>query len=186
MKSFHHRVAVLGAAMGLGTTLAGASGTVVQINDGATPGNCVFGVAAIGWMWTAPTSFVWDGLGSIFKTCCQFNVLSPSQATLLIATNTPANGGTTPYAGAVDGVANSIFAGIAVTAGNSYLIGYSNLTSNPPFAMGVNIVNCVPDQPLGTVNLSGWYTANNFASFIPASVVGGVQQQPLPSPHPCS
>ena len=182
MKTQRLRPAAFAAALCLGTTLVQASGTVVQINDGATPGDFVFGVSSIGWMWTAPTSFTWDGLGSTFKTCCQFNVLAPSQATLLIATDTPANGGTTLFSGAVDGAGHASFAGIAVTAGTSYFIGYGNLTGNAPYAVGVNIVNWVPDQPQGTVNLGGWYTGNGFATFVPASVVGGVQQQPFSAP----
>jgi hypothetical protein len=168
--------------MSLASPWAAASAVVSNVNGSATPGAFVFGPANIGWLWTAPVSFTWDGLGSTFHTCCEFNVLSPSQAILTIATNVPALGGSTLYSGAVDGAGHASFAGLSVTAGTTYFIGYSNLTGNGNFAVGVNITNWVPAQPAGTVNLSGWYTGAGFQSFIPQSVVGGVQQQPFSAP----
>lgn len=177
-------VAALAMAIALAQapTPALASAVVTDVNGSATPGNFVFGPSNIGWLWTAPTSFTWDGLGSTFHSCCEFNVLSPSQAVLTIATNVPALGGTTLYSGAVDSAGHSSFAGISVTAGTSYFIGYSNLTGNGIYAVGVNITNWVPAQPAGTVNLSGWYTGTGFQNFFPQSVVGGVQQQPFSAP----
>jgi PEP-CTERM motif len=169
-------------ALGLCSGWAAASAVVTNVNGSATPGDFVFGPSNIGWLWTAPVSFTWDGLGSTFHTCCEFNVLSPSQAVLTIATNVPALGGTTLYSGAVDGAGHSSFAGISVSAGTSYFIGYSNLTGNGNFAVGVNITNWVPAQPAGTVNLSGWYSGVGFQNFFPQSVVGGVQQQPFAAP----
>lgn len=174
------------AAFALGLALAGAataaSPVVTNVNGSATPGNFVFGPSTIGWQWTAPLSFSWDGLASTFKTCCEFNVLSPSQVTLLIATDSPANGGTTLFTGQLDANGRTSFPTIPVSAGSSYFIGMSNLTGGGPFAVGVNIVNWVPAQPAGTVNLSGWYTGANFETFVPQSVVNGVQQQPFSAP----
>ncbi len=170
------------ATIGLGATLAAASPVITNVNGAATPGDFVFGPSTIGWQWTAPLSFAWDGLGSTFKTCCQFNILPPSQVTLLIATDTPANGGTTLFSGQLDGSGRATFPAINVTAGTSYFIGMSNLTGSSPFAVGVNIVNWVPAQPAGTVNLSGWYTGPSFETFIPQSEVNGVQQQPFSAP----
>lgn len=174
--------AALAAVMTMASALATASPVLSDVNGAATPGDFVFGPSNIGWIWTAPVSFVWDGLGSSFHSCCQFNVLSPSQATLLIATNTPAGGGTTLRTAAVDAAGHASFDGLSVTGGASYFIGYGNLTGVANYAVGVNIANWVPAQAAGTVNLSGWYTGINFASFIPQSVVGGVQQQPFSAP----
>ena len=170
------------AVLSLFATLATASGVVSNVNGAATPGDFVFGGPQFGWKWTAPVSFVWDGLGSSFHSCCQFNVLSPSQATLLIATNTPALGGTTLFSGLLDNAGHASFAGINVTAGTTYFIGYSGLQGGGNFAVGVNIANWVPAQAPGTVNLSGFYDGANFANFVPQSVVGGVQQNPFAAP----
>jgi hypothetical protein len=159
-----------------------ASSVITQVNGAATPGDFVFGPSTIGWSWTAPQSFIWDGLGSTFHSCCEYNVLSPSQVTLLIATDTPSNGGSTLASTSLDGSGHASFAGIAVTAGTTYFIGMSNLTGSANYAVGVNIANWVPSQALGTVNLSGWYTGANFQTFIPQSIVGGVQQQPFSAP----
>lgn len=172
----------LGVAVTLNPSAARASPVLSDVNGAGTPGDFVFGPSTIGWSWTAPLSFTWDGLGSTFKSCCQFNILSPSQVTLTIATDTPANGGVMLFSGLLDATGHASFAGISVQAGNSYFIGLSGLTGSSPFAVGVNIVNWVPEQPVGTVNLSGWYTGSNFETFIPQSVVGGVQQQPFSAP----
>lgn len=173
------------ALAGAGITAAGpaaAGPQVAEVNGSATPGDFVFGPANIGWLWTAPLSFVWDGLGSSFHSCCQFNVLSPSQAVLTIADGVPALGGSTLYTGAVDGSGHAVVNNLVVSAGSTYFIGYSNLTGAGNFAVGVNIANWVPAQAPGTVNLSGWYTGNNFETFIGASSVNGVQQQPFSAP----
>ncbi len=166
----------------LGSSGAIASAVVTDVNGSATPGDFVFGPSTIGWAWTAPQSFTWDGLGSTFHSCCEYNVLSPSQATLLIATDTPTNGGTTLYSGTLDSAGHASFSGISVTAGTTYFIGLGNLTGSGNYAVGVNIANWVPSQPAGTVNLSGWYTGASFQTFIPQSVVAGVQQQPFSAP----
>ena len=174
------RVLCASAVLAAGPALA--SSVITNVNGSGTPGDFVFGPSNIGWSWTAPLSFSWDGLGSTFKTCCEFNVLPPNQVVLTIATDTPANGGTTLYSGSLDGAGHASLAPINVTAGQSYFIGLSNLTGNSPYAVGINIVNWVPAQPTGTVNLSGWYTGANFATFFPESLVGGVEQQPFSAP----
>ena len=174
--------AAISAALGLSLPWAMASGVVSDVNGAATPGDFVFGGPQFGWKWTAPMSFTWDGLGSSFHSCCQFNVLSPSQATLLIATDTPANGGAALFSGQLNNAGHASFAGINVTAGTSYFIGLSGLQGGGNFAVGVNIANWVPAQAPGTVNLSGFYHGNNFDTFVPQSVINGLQQNPFAAP----
>jgi hypothetical protein len=164
------------AVLALASTLACADPVITNINGSATPGAFIFGTDTAGWEWTATQSFTWDGLGSSFYAGAS-NALSPSIATLLIATAPPADGGTTLYTGAVDGAGHASFAGISVTAGTTYFIGYSGLDPNgsTTTAVGLNIANWVPAQAAGTVNLNGWYTGANFGTFTPEFVNGQLQ-----------
>ena len=172
---------VCAAALALASALASADPVVADVNGAAAPGAFVFGLDNAGWKWTATDSFVLTGLGSIFYAGAT-NALSPSQATLLIASNTPAVGGTTLFSGLLDGAGHASFADIAITAGTSYFIGYSGLLgpANSNTAVGLNIANFVPNQAPGTVNLNGWYHGAGFADFTPQFV--GSQLQVFSAP----
>ena len=148
---------------------AAADPVIADVNGSATPSDFIFGTDNAGWKWAATESFTLTGLGSTFHSCCEFNVLSPSQATLLIATDSPAMGGTTLFSGRLDSAGHASFADIAISAGTTYFIGYSGLTG-PPHSntgVGLNIANFIPKQAQGTVNLDGWYHGLSFADFSP-------------------
>lgn len=167
---------LLAVALVVSTPLASADPVITDVNGAATPAGFIFGIDTAGWKWTAPQSFLLDGLGSTFFGGAN-NVLPPSHATLLIATDTPANGGMTLFTGSLDGAGHASFADIAITAGTTYFIGYSALLGpvGSNTAVGLNIVNFVPQQPPGTVNLNGWYTGANFQTFTPQIVNGQLQ-----------
>ena len=167
---------VCAAVLALASGFASADPVIADVNGAAAPAAFVYGIDTAGWMWTANQSFVLTGLGSSFYGGAS-NALSPSQATLLIASNTPAAGGTTLFSGLLDGAGHASFADIAVTAGTTYFIGYSGLLgpANSNTAVGLDIASFVPNQAPGTVNLNGWYHGVGFADFTPQFVGSQVQ-----------
>jgi hypothetical protein len=164
------------AVLALASSWAAADPVIANVNGSAAPGSFFFGTNSAGWLWTASSSFDWTGLDSTFYSGPS-GVLSPSQATLTIATAAPGSGGTTLFSGAVDGSGHSSFSGIDVAAGTTYFIGYSGLSGPNPLTSGVglDIVNFVPSQPAGTVNLDGWYGGTHFENFTPETLDGVVQ-----------
>ena len=162
--------------LALGAPLASADPVIADVNGGAAPGSFIFGTDTAGWKWTATQSFVLTGLGSTFYGGAS-NALAPSQASLLIATDTPAGGGSSLFAGHLDAAGHASFADIAIAAGTSYFIGYSGLLgpANSNTAVGLNIATFVPNQAPGTVNLEGWYHGANFVDFTPQTVGGQLQ-----------
>jgi PEP-CTERM motif len=170
------RRAACAAALALASSWAAADPIIDNVNGSATPQDFIFGTNSAGWLWTATESFDLTGLDSSFYGGAS-NALSPSQATLLIATAAPIDGGTTLFSGAVDGSGHSSFAGIAVTAGTTYFIGYSGLLgpANGNTAVGLDIATFYPTQTPGTEFLNGWYGGTDFETFMPQPV----GEQPL-------
>ena len=168
--------ALCAAVLTLTATGASADPVFADVNGSAAPGALIFGTDTAGWKWTATTSFLLTGLGSTFFGGAS-NVLSPSHATLLIATDSPASGGTPLFSGLLDSAGHASFADIAIAAGTSYFVGYSGLLgpAQSNTAVGLNIVNFIPSQAPATINLAGWYHGTNFADFTPQIVQGQLQ-----------
>ena len=168
------------APLALAAPLASADPVIADVNGTATPGSFVFGTDTAGWKWKATQSFVLTGLGSTFYSGAS-NVLSPSQATLLIATDWPASvGSTTLFSGLLDASGHASFADIGIAAGTTYFIGYSGLLGAAGTAVGVNIANWVPSQAAGTQNLDGWYHGTDFADYTPQMEGGALQDFSAP------
>lgn len=149
-----------------------AQGPVVDdINAEFAPPLLVFAPNTVGWVYEPAMAYVWDGVFSTFRA-----INNPAPATravtLSIYDAPPSAGGTllrsgTFDAGAAGGNLGITFEPLAVTPGEDYFIGYSDIAG-----LGLNIVDFAvslpaPDfEPNPDVQFqSGWYTGADFSTF---------------------
>lgn len=174
------------AALGLAAVMllagsAQASPVVDSINGDATPPFLAFTPNNIGWVYVPSSSLLLDGIRSTFR-----NVGSPTQqgpvavrtVTLSVREN-DAHGAllaqTSFTADGNGGTLGGKFPPVLLVAGRKYFVAFDNV-----YNIGLNIPNWIPAQAPGTVNLEGWYTGADFATYYPKYI--GTELQVFSAP----
>jgi hypothetical protein len=179
---------LVAGAIALGAGAANAA-VIDNVNGSFLPPFLVFGGAIdnIGWDYTPSFSYNLTGISTYFEP-----VGNPAPVTRTVTVVLESTAGGAPIAtGAVSvgpsgGAVGVTFSPITLTADQTYFVGFENV-----LGLGLNIVdwfqgvNGPPNQqPVGTVNLDGWYNGtppgNNFQNFIPQMV--GDQLQVFSAP----
>lgn len=153
-----------------------ASPVVDSVNGDGAPPFLSFAPNNVGWVYVPANSLRIDGIYSTFR-----NVGSPTQqgpvvprTVTLSVRETDAKGAllaqTSFFADGSGGNLGGNFAPVLLVAGRKYFIAYDNV-----YNIGLNIPNWIPSQPVGTVNLEGWYTGTNFTTYYP-KIIDGVLQ----------
>ncbi len=168
--------ALLALLFALAPGPAAASPAIDNVNGSATTPFLVFAPNTIGWVYVPSFSYAVDGLFTTFSSIGSFS----QQGTILPRTvtasiyDTSAVGEllarTTFTADGSGGNLGGSFTPVLLRAGHKYFVAYDNV-----YNLGLNIPNWIPSQPVGTVNLEGWYTGPNFATYNPKFIDGVLQ-----------
>jgi len=162
-------------------TSASAGGEVDNVNGNLSPPFLVWGTDQAGWVYTPRGNFLLDGIYSTFRNVGASSQNGPilRRDVTLSVQEGDRNGALLARAQfSADASAGNLganFTPVLLLAGKPYFISYANLLN-----LGLNIVDwninaASPQQPAGTVNLDGWYTGSNFATFYPRFINGALQ-----------
>ena len=171
----HQVIWMVGLGLMVGGPVRAAGPVIDDVNDGFLPGNFIFDPAIenLGWFYEPGFDYMLDGVTSTFRAIGAPPVAT-RDVTLSVYDDVPDNGGILLRsgmfsAGAAGGNLGVTFAALQVEAGEDYFIAFSGVQG-----LGLNLVDFAvslppPDHdPNPAVDfLSGWYTGNNFETFIP-------------------
>ena len=159
-----------------GNAKAQLSAIVDSVNANLTPPFLSFANANAGWVVVPTRSYLLSGIYSTFR-----NVGSPTQQGPVLPRSVQLSVFDTNAQGALlartsfnaDGSGGNLggnFAAVLLVAGRKYFVAYDNI-----YNIGLNIVDWMPAQAAGTVNLEGWYTGENYSSHHAKNINGVLQ-----------
>lgn len=134
------------------------------VNAGKTPDGGTFQAAEVGWFYTPNVSFVMTGIEARFGFYNQPTAatgpdvfagdVGPTLATVEIYSNHPSASGvllrTAVFTVLEDAYAGGLFAGLSVTAGTSYFVGFRNLIGQPLiYTSGAGAESLLPGMYIG-------------------------------------
>jgi len=172
---------IVGLALVASLQLAVASTEVDGVNSNLTPPFLVWAQNQAGWVFTAGSSYMLDGVYSTFR-----NVGAASQTGPIVGRNVTlsvfendAKGALLArasfFADASAGNLGATFTPVLLVAGRKYFFGYEGLNNLSLNIVDWQITAPAPVQPAGTVNLDGWYYGNAYQTYVPRLVNGQLQ-----------